>query len=62
MSSSVVTVPSDAVGGVSSSVMLTVVVAVVPALTRDGSMPKVSFTLSPSSSKLSWVAVKAKDV
>ena len=41
----------------SSSSMLTV--AGVPALTRDGRFgPKASFTLSPSSSTLSWVAVK----
>ena len=43
--------------------MLTVVVAVVPALTPAGSgVPKASSTLSPSSSILVWsVAVKVND-
>ena len=41
----------------SSSSMLTVVVAVVPALTPPGSVPKASNTLSPSSSMESCVAL-----
>ena len=41
----------------SSSSMLTVVVAVVPALTPMGSVPKPSSTLSPSSSSMSSVAL-----
>ena len=44
--------------GPSSSVMLTVAVA--PAITRAGSMPNPSSTLSPSSSSGSWVAEKVK--
>ena len=43
--------------GSSSSVMFTVVVAGEPALTPVGSVPKLSFTLSPSSSTVSSVAV-----
>ena len=46
--------------GSSSSVMLTVVSVGVPALTPAGRGPKVSFTLSPSSLALSWVALKVK--
>ena len=44
--------------GSSSSVMETVVSLVEPAVTPSGSMPKESFTFSPSSSTVSWVAVK----
>ena len=46
--------------GSSSSVMLTVVSSVAPAVTPVGSAPKASFTLSPSSSTASAVAVKSK--
>ena len=38
--------------------MLTVVSAVAPAVTPVGSAPKASFTLSPSSSSVSWAAAK----
>ena len=38
--------------------MLTVVSASVPSDTRSGSVPKVSFTLSSSSSTSSWAARK----
>ena len=38
--------------------MLTVVSSVVPSLTLAGSVPNSSFTLSPSSSAVSAVAVK----
>ena len=44
--------------GTSSSVMLTVVSLGVPALTSGGRVPKPSFTLSSSSSSVSWVALK----
>ena len=44
--------------GTSSSVMETTAWLVVPALTPDGNVPKVSFTLSPSSSTSSAVAAK----
>ena len=44
--------------GSSSSVMVTVVSVGVPALTSGGRVPKVSRTLSPSSSTVSCVAVK----
>ena len=53
--SSRVTFPA---GAASSSVMLTVVWVVVPVCTVAGSVPKVSRTLSPSSSTVSCVAVK----
>ncbi len=43
--------------GWSLSVMLTVASVVAPALTRSGSVPKPSSTLSPSSSIMSCVAV-----
>ena len=46
--------------GTSSSVMEMVVSLVVPSVTPVGRVPKVSFTLSPSSSTLSEVAVKVK--
>ena len=46
--------------GSSSSVMLTVVSLGVPALTSGGRVPKVSCTLSPSSSTVSCVAEKVK--
>ena len=43
--------------------MVTALVAVVPALTPSGSVaPKLSLTLSPSSSTVSWAAVKVKDL
>ena len=46
---------------VSSSPMVRVSSSVVPAVTRgSGMVPKVSFTLSESSSMRSWVAVKVK--
>ncbi len=40
--------------------METMVSLVAPAVTPVGSAPKVSLTLSPSSSVVSWVAVKVK--
>ena len=46
--------------GTSSSVMLTALVAGVPALTPSGSVPKLSLTLSPSSSTVSVSAVNVK--
>ena len=48
--------------GSSSSAMLTVDSDVVPAVTPSGSVPKPSFTLSPSSSTVSAVAEKVKDL
>ena len=49
--------------GTSSSVMLTVVSSGVPALTRASGMePNPSRTLSPSSSSVSCVALKSKDL
>ena len=45
---------------VSLSVMLTVDSSTVPSVTRGGSVPKLSFTFSPSSSMSSSVAVKVK--
>ena len=42
--------------GTSSSVMLTVVSEVVPAVTRSGRVPKPSLTDSPSSLSVSWIA------
>ena len=48
--------------GTSSSVMVTALVAGVPAVTPSGSeAPKLSLTLSPSSSTVSWAAVNVKD-
>ena len=45
--------------GTSSSVMVTALVAGLPAVTPVGSVaPKLSLTLSPSSSTVSWAAVK----
>ena len=41
--------------------MVTVVSSVGPPVTALGRVPKSSFTDSPSSSALSWVAVKVKD-
>ena len=46
--------------GTSSSVMVTVDAAIIPAVTPSGSVPKVSFTLSSSSSTSSAVALKVK--
>ena len=46
--------------GSSSSVMATVVSSTLPALTPIGSGPTASFTLSPSSSTSSAVALKVK--
>ena len=40
--------------------MLTTDSSVVPLVTRVGRSPKVSFTLSSSSSTVSWAAVKVK--
>ena len=41
--------------------MVTVASSVVPAVTPSGSVvPKLSLTLSPSSSTVSWAAVKTK--
>ena len=51
--------------GASSSVMVTALTPwpVVPAVTPVGSVaPKLSLTLSPSSSTVSWAAVKVKDL
>ena len=43
--------------------MVTALVAGVPALTPSGSVaPKLSLTLSPSSSSVSWAAVNVKDL
>ena len=44
----------------SSSPIVTVASVTVPASTPGGSVPKVSTTLSPSSSNMSWVAVSVK--
>ena len=52
-----VTLPAS----ISSSVIVTVVVVVAPPLTPEGSVPNVSSTLSPSSSRLSSVAVNVID-
>ena len=52
---------STVTDGTSSSVMEMVVSLVVPSVTPVGSVPKVSFTDSPSSSMVSDVAVKVKD-
>ena len=46
--------------GSSSSVIETVLSFTLPALTPVGIVPKVSFTLSPSSSTVSAVAAKVK--
>ena len=54
--SSRVTFPAAA----SSSVMVTVLVAVPPVLTPVGRTPKPNCTLSPSSFTSSWVALKVK--
>ena len=46
----------------SSSRIFTVVSSLVPSDTLDGSVSNSSLTLSPSSSSVSWVAMKVNDL
>ena len=52
--------PQLRTNSVDTCLIVTVVSLGEPMLTPDGSLPKAIFTLSPSSSPMSWVAVKVK--